>query len=153
MANRKSWLGEQGQTPIGAATFPTAEREVGRQVKTTYYRSQQFFDSLPLLIDNVQQAQFALRKNIVAIKALNGTPLEATASMQLLATARREYLDAVVPYNQWQLRLVGASGQRILESAPKYFVESQIVAEAAPSPPVAKTARRIEGLIRSTPMR
>jgi len=40
-------------------------------------------------------------------------PLEATRSMRLLAESRSEYLNAVIDHNQWQLRLMRATGQTL----------------------------------------
>lgn len=86
---------------------------VAEQVKTTWYRAQEFQESQGLLWQNIVEAKSALEKNIAAIKSLNGMPLEATQSMTLLAESRSEYLNAVIDYNQWQLRLMRATGQTL----------------------------------------
>lgn len=84
------------------------------------HRSQEFQESLGLLWQNIIEAESALEKSVAAIKSLNGLPLEASQSMQLLAQSRMEYLNAVVDYNQWQLRLMRATGQTLGQTVQQF---------------------------------
>ena len=93
---------------------------VAEQVKTTWYRAQEFQQSLGLLWQNIVEAESAVEKNIAAIKSLNGLPLEATQSMELLVESRSDYLNAVIDYNQWQLRLMRATGQTLGQTANQF---------------------------------
>ena len=58
----------------------------------------------------IESAQNSYRRNIERIRNAQGLPIEALQSVQALDTARREYLRAVVDFNQAQFRLHRALG-------------------------------------------
>ena len=91
--------------------------QIAEQVTTTYQRVEQFRSMSGLLASNVQQAGDGLEKNLAAIKALEGMPLEAISSLEQLAKARTDYVTTVTNYNQWQIRLIRAAGQSLSPDA------------------------------------
>ncbi len=87
--------------------------QIENEVSTAYHQVNLYAETMQLAETNVAEATNVLNKNELAIKGLEGMPLEAVQSIQTLAQTRNEYLDAVMNYNRWQLRLIRAIGQPI----------------------------------------
>ncbi len=91
--------------------------QIENEVSTAYHRVNLYAETMQLAETNVAEATNVLNKNELAIKGLEGMPLEAVQSIQTLAQARNEYLDAVMNYNRGQLRLIRAIGQPIANNS------------------------------------
>ena len=89
--------------------------QIAEQVTTTYVQTKRYRNTLPIKEANIQQASEALKRNLDAIRALAGQPLESVSSLSSLFQARQEYLEAIVEYNQWQLRMIRAVQMSLAE--------------------------------------
>jgi outer membrane protein TolC len=65
-----------------------------------------------------QRAQAGYQRDLQRVRALVGLPIEVLSSVRLLASARRQYVDALIGFNQAQLRLFVALGQPPTEAGP-----------------------------------
>jgi outer membrane protein TolC len=65
----------------------------------------------------VERAMNSFRLNRTRIFEKQGLPIEVLQALQSLAVTRREYLGAVIDYNQSQFRLHTALGQPVFEDA------------------------------------
>ncbi|MDG2185572.1 MAG: TolC family protein [Mariniblastus sp.] len=91
--------------------------KVSQQVTSAYYTAAQYGESIELLARSIEESKNALARNIEAIRGLEGLPLESVQSLNALASSRHDYLDAVINFNQWQLRLLRATGQPFANTA------------------------------------
>ena len=87
--------------------------QIAELVSIAYERVKLYQSAIGVHGDSVNQAGEGLSKNLLAIRELEGMPIEALNSLEQLAQARLDYLAAVTNFNQWQLRLLRATGQSL----------------------------------------
>jgi outer membrane protein TolC len=68
--------------------------------------------------EGITSAQQSYDRNLERIRNAQGLPIEVLQSIQALDAARREYLRAVVDYNQAQFRLQRALGWPVSALTP-----------------------------------
>lgn len=83
---------------------------VAEQVATAHTRVQHRFTRIAIAEQGIEHARESFQKNMERIRNGQGLPIEALQSAQALEMAQREYLAAVVDYNQAQIDLQWALG-------------------------------------------
>ena len=83
---------------------------VAEQVSTAHTRVQHRFTRIAIAENGIEHARDSFQKNMQRIRNGQGLPIEALQSAQALEMAQREYLAAVVDYNQAQIDLQWALG-------------------------------------------
>ena len=76
-----------------------------------YHESTARKQQMEIAEQNVAEAVESLESNLERILGLVGLPIEAVQAVRAIADARNAYIDAVIRYNQSQLRLWRAIGR------------------------------------------
>jgi outer membrane protein TolC len=83
---------------------------VAREVVEAHAQVQSRQGQIATAQEGVQSAVASYDRNLDRIKNVQGLPIEALQAIQALTQARREYLRAIVGYNEAQFRLHRALG-------------------------------------------
>jgi outer membrane protein TolC len=81
----------------------------------------------------VERALGSYRLNRARIHEKQGLPIETLQAIQSLAATRRNYLDAVIDYNQAQFRLYTALGEPARQASPLPAANSPAVPVIPPA--------------------
>jgi outer membrane protein TolC len=84
--------------------------EVAREIVQAHAQVQARQRQIALAEQAVQSAMASYRLNLARIRDGQGLPIEVLQSIQALDQTRREYLRAVVAYNEAQFQLQRALG-------------------------------------------
>jgi outer membrane protein TolC len=74
-------------------------------------------ERMSLADENIRNAEKSYAANQTRIRGLVGLPIEALQAVQAVAKARREYLEAVIEFNQAHVRLLWSVGRTMDETA------------------------------------
>jgi outer membrane protein TolC len=114
---RNLCFGEQAARTKAAAAIQQAQATVVRQmdlvareVVEAHAQAQARRRQIAVAERGIESAENAYRRDLERIREGQGLPIEALQSLQALDAARREYLRAVVDYNEAQFRLHRALG-------------------------------------------
>lgn len=110
MAARAERNSQYQQTVLQGARMKDV---ITAEVKRAWYKGQAARKKMQLAEDNVTEAQKGLTSNIDRIEGLEGLPIEAIQALTALASARLDYLRAVVMFNKSQAELVRGVGQPV----------------------------------------
>ena len=88
----------------------TALDQVAREVVEAHAQVESRNARIPIAEEGVKAAGASFERNMDRIKNVQGLPIEALQSIQALTAARRQYLRAVIAYNEAQFRLHRALG-------------------------------------------
>ncbi len=84
--------------------------QVAREVVELHAQVQSRKTKIPFAEEGVRSATASYERNSDRIKNVQGLPIEVLQSIQALTVARRQYLRAVIAYNEAQFRLQRALG-------------------------------------------
>ena len=84
--------------------------QVAREVSEAYSQVSHRAERITITQRAIQLAENSYQRNLSRIRDGQGLPLEALQSLRALEEARRAYLEAVIQYNQAQLRLQWSLG-------------------------------------------
>ena len=91
--------------------------QVAREVVEAHVQVQARKAKVPIAEEGLQAATASYARNVERIKNVQGLPIEVLQSIQALTAARRQYLRAVISYNEAQFRLHRALGWPVAELA------------------------------------
>jgi outer membrane protein TolC len=119
---RNLGFGERAQREAAGALIEQAKftqirlmDRIAREVVEAHTQVQHRRQQIDVAQAAVEAAQQSYERNLARIREGQGLPIEALQSIQALALARREYLSAVMDYNESQFRLQRALGWRCPE--------------------------------------
>jgi len=114
---RNFGFGERAARDEARARYQQARLEsiqamdrVAREILEADARADSRQQEIPVAESAIEAATDSYKRNMERIRAGEGLPIEVLQSIQALAQARREYLRAVVGYNEAQFRLHRALG-------------------------------------------
>jgi outer membrane protein TolC len=84
--------------------------QVAREVVEAHAQVESRKARIPIAEEGVKSASASYERNMDRIKNVQGLPIEALQAIQALTAARRQYLRAVIAYNEAQFRLHRALG-------------------------------------------
>ncbi len=84
--------------------------QVAREVVEAHAQVQSRKARIPIAEEGLKSAAASYERNMERIQNVQGLPIEALQSIQALTAARRQYLRAVIAYNEAQFRLHRALG-------------------------------------------
>ncbi|HEY2250467.1 MAG TPA: TolC family protein [Planctomycetaceae bacterium] len=84
--------------------------QVAREVVEAHAQVQSRKVKIPIAEEGLKSASASFERNMERIQNVQGLPIEALQSIQALTAARRQYLRAVIAYNEAQFRLHRALG-------------------------------------------
>lgn len=92
---------------------------VTAEVTQAFYAVEAKREQIELAETNVKEAAESLKQNKARIRGLQGLPLETLQSVQAVALANANLVDAIVDFNQAQARMLRATGRSpVDEEAP-----------------------------------
>jgi outer membrane protein TolC len=83
---------------------------VREEVAAAYVRTQARFAEIDVQAQAVRSGTNAMREDLVRIRGLQGLPIELLDSLRQAATARTDYLDAIIGFDQAEFQLYVALG-------------------------------------------
>jgi outer membrane protein TolC len=83
---------------------------VRKEVAVAYVRTQARFAEIDVQAKAVRYGTNAMREDLLRIRGLQGLPIELLDSLRQAATARVDYLDAIIGFNEAQFQLYVALG-------------------------------------------
>lgn len=83
---------------------------VREEVAAAYVRSQARFAQIDVQAQAVRSGTNAMREDLLRIRGLQGLPIELLDSLRQVATARVDYLDAIIGFDQAEFQLYVALG-------------------------------------------
>ncbi|MBS0208365.1 MAG: TolC family protein [Planctomycetes bacterium] len=108
--------------------------QVQVEVATTYARKTSSLAQVNIRQRAVETSAMSLKEDMLRVRNNEGRPIEVLDSLRLLSDARREYLNAIVDYNQAHFALFTAVGQ-----PPADLLVRPTVAQP-PAPPADRIA-------------
>jgi len=83
---------------------------VREEVAAAYVRTQARFAEIDRQAQAVRSGTDAMREDLLRVRGQRGLPIELLDSLRQVATARTEYLDAIIGFNQAEFQLYVALG-------------------------------------------
>jgi outer membrane protein TolC len=83
---------------------------VREEVAAAYVRTQARFAEIDRQAQAVRSGTDAMREDLIRVRGQQGLPIELLDSLRQAATARTEYLDAIIGFNQAEFQLYVALG-------------------------------------------
>ena len=91
------------------------DQQISMEVSQSYHSVRSTRQQMKLSEERTSQAIDNYDRNLARIRGLEGIPLEAVQAMQVLADARERHLLAIIACNQWQMSLMRAIGQQMMQ--------------------------------------
>ena len=83
---------------------------VREEVAAAYVRTQARFAEIDRQAEAVRSGTAAMREDLIRVRGQQGLPIELLDSLRQVATARTDYLNAIIGFNQAEVQLYVALG-------------------------------------------
>ena len=115
---------------------------VREEVAAAYVRTQARFAEIDVQAQAVRSGTNAMREDLLRIRGLQGLPIELLDSLRQAATARRDYLDAIIGFDQAEFQLYVALGAAGRHAGPTGSRRSPAPAGPDPDAEIGSRPRR-----------